>query len=119
MSAEHAFTRLCSILDGAFGPERAAKIDDLAEYCWVPRRTMENILQTRLEDIPFPVIAGTTGYFRPNTAEEINHYLSDLESRNRCVFLRRRTVIRKALAAGFKRVGKRFVDANPQKELQL
>jgi hypothetical protein len=70
---------------------------------------MEHLLEVKLGDFPFPVISTNKGYFRPASAEEINHCLASLQSRNVCLYLRRRTIIRNAKAAGYERRGKRFV----------
>jgi hypothetical protein len=71
---------------------------------------MENLLEVRLAEFPFPVVSTSAGYFRPVTADEINHSLASLQSRAICIFHCKRTIIRNALRAGYPRQGKRFLD---------
>lgn len=78
---------------------------------------MEQLLELRLADFPFPVISTTAGYFRPASVAEINHCLESLQSRAMCIFLRKRTIIRNALRAGFPRQGNRFSDRIPKADL--
>jgi hypothetical protein len=70
---------------------------------------MEHLLEVKLGDFPFPIVSTSAGYFRPASADEINHCLASLQSRAICIFLRKRTIIRNAKAAGYERQGKRFV----------
>lgn len=115
------FERSCRVLVNCQGREKAIVINDLMSRAGIPnRRVCEKILETRLQDFPFPLASGSEGYFIPTQSDDINHYLESLESRAMCLFHRKKNVIRKALAAGFRRVGKRF--QNPpsiQAELAL
>lgn len=101
------------------GRRNAITIDQLVVLAGLQnRRACEDLLETRLADFQFPLVADSAGYYIPNTAAEINHYLDSLQSRAVKIFLRRRTVIRKANAAGFPRPGKHFADPPAvQKEL--
>lgn len=85
------------------------------------RREMESLMETCLELFDFPLVAGTNGYFVPGSAGEITRYLESLESRHVKLWRRKKTVVRKALKAGFRRTGKlSFVDpVNTQYEMQL
>lgn len=115
------FERACRVLVECRGHDRAITINDLMSRAGIPnRRTCEKILETRLQDFPFPLTSGSDGYFIPVAADDINHYLESLDSRAICLYHRKKNVIRKALAAGFRRIGKRF--QNPpsvQPELAL
>ena len=82
-----------------------------------PRRKMEQFLELHIGDLPFCVVSGTTGYYRPNAAGDINHYRKSLRSRLKCLAIRDRTVVKTALKEGFKREGKDFVDVPVQTEL--
>lgn len=92
------------------GEAQAVTIKELARRCGIVRRECEALLETRLADFPFPVAAGARGYFVPIAADEINSYARSLQSRAVKIFLRRRTVIRKAVSAGWPRAGKLFMD---------
>ena len=96
------------------GEAQAVTIEDLARRCCICRRECEELLETRLADLPFPVAAGAHGYFVPVSADEINRYVQSLRSRAVKIFLRQRTVIRLAQRAGWPRQGKTF--ANPPSE---
>jgi len=81
------------------------------------RRETEQFLELHLGDLPFCVVSGANGYFRPEGAEDINHYCNSLRSRIKCLAIRHGTVIRAARKEGFQREGKRFVNATVQAEL--
>lgn len=104
-----AFRVVTEILFNRIGEEKAATIRELRAAAGIGRRAMEHLLELKFGDFPFPVISTTAGYFRPACAAEINHCLESLQSRNVCIYLRRRTIIRNAKAAGYERQGKRFV----------
>lgn len=93
------------------GEAQAMTIEALAERAGIGRRECEALLETCLAVFPFPVAAGAKGYFIPTSSEEINHYVKSLRSRAVKIFLRQRTVIRKAQEAGWPRAGREF--ANP------
>jgi hypothetical protein len=115
------FERACRVLVECRGHDRAITINDLMARAGInSRRVCEKILETRLQDFPFPLASGSDGYFIPTQSEDINHYLDSLESRAICLFHRKKNVIHKALAAGFRRVGKRFQNPpSSQPELAL
>ncbi len=93
------------------GEAQAMTIDELAERAGICRRECEALLETCLAVFPFPVAAGAHGYFVPTSSSEINRYVQSLRSRAVKIFLRQRTVIRKAQEAGWPRSGREF--ANP------
>jgi len=78
------------------------------------RRTTEELLEHRLADFPWPLVATSAGLFIPTDPEEINHYQRSLRARAVKIFLRARTVRRKALAYGWRRDGKWFACAPRQ-----
>lgn len=104
-----AFTVVKEILFNRIGEAKAATIDELSRASGIGRRGMEHLLEVKLGDFPFPIISTSAGYFRPASADEINHCLASLQSRAMCIFMRKRTIIRNARAAGYERQGKRFV----------
>lgn len=107
-------------LAGARGAERGITLDRLTEIGRAPnRRAMEEFIQIHLGEFPFPLISGHGGYFVPVTADELNHYINANRSRMRCLAIRNRTVTRKALAFGFHREGKRFVQTRQQQLLPI
>jgi len=107
-----AFHRIRAALAGARGPDRAIEIGRLQVIADLPsRRQVEQLLQIRLADFPWPLVAGPQGYFIPDAPEQINHYLASLRSRAMCIFARYRTVRLAAQRAGWRREGRRFTAA--------
>ena len=102
------FSLLRDALHSCEGEKEAYTLQGLAEYCGCSRRMVERVLEARLEDLGFVVVSGTSGYWRPETAEEINHYLASLQSRCIKVFLRKKRITRLAASSGFIRCGKTF-----------
>jgi hypothetical protein len=108
-SLDAKFKIVREILFNRLGEGQAATIGELCHATGLSRRRMEQLLEIHLAAFPFPVISTSAGYFRPASADEINHCLASLQSRAMCIFLRKRTIIRNARAAGYQRQGKRFV----------
>ena len=105
------FAAASAILAGRIGEENAITIAELVAAAGIPsRRAAEQLLEPKFSDFPFPLVSSSRGYYVPSRAEEINHYLASLRSRAICIFIRRRTALRKAMKAGFKRQGKVLVD---------
>lgn len=99
------------ILAARVGEESGITIEELRRAAGLKlRREMEILLELHIQDIPFLVVSGPTGYYRPANADEINHCLNSLRSRAMCAFLRQRKIIRAARAAGFPRQGRKFLD---------
>lgn len=92
------------------GEKEAYTLQGLADACGCTRRIVEKILETRLEDLGFVVVSGSAGYWRPQSADEVNHYLNSLQSRAVKVFLRKKRIARLAKASGFVREGKNFTN---------
>ena len=115
------FEQVRRILVEHRGRANAITIDQLCHLADLPsRRACEDLLETRLADFQFILVADAHGYYIPTTADEINHYLDSLQSRAVKIFLRKRRVMRKALASGLQRQGKHFSDPPAlQKELPL
>ena len=114
------FAAICELLRHRFGAEAGLTLDSLTQQCGIPnRRTTEHILETRLADLPFAVVSGATGYYRPAKAAEINSYRKSLHSRAVKMFVRQRTVLRKCLSEGFSRNGRDFTDRPSQPEFRL
>lgn len=113
-----AFMAVMRILWTARGEAHAITLDKLTSAAELPnRRTTETILESRLEEFPYPLVASGAGYYVPTTADDLNRYLRSLKSRAVKCFVRARTVRRKALAAGWKREGNTF--ARPPAQLDL
>jgi hypothetical protein len=106
---DDAFERIRAILAARHGAGQAATIDELAAAAEISRRACEHILETRFEQFPFLLVSGTSGYFRPVSAEELNTYYNSLQSRLVKLAMRRRTLRRKAATNGFRRDGKCWV----------
>jgi len=100
------------------GPGRAITIEQisalLGHRC---RRETEGFLELHVGDLPFCVVSSSAGYYRPAAAEDINHYRNSIHSRIRCLAIRARTVQRVALAEGWKREGKQFVNVPAAQDL--
>jgi hypothetical protein len=92
---------LISQLSAAIGPEKAIPIDRLALSAGVCRREMEMTLEASIGDIPFCLVAGPRGFFRPTEAEQINAYLRTLHSRHRRLQVRENRVRRRARLDGW------------------
>lgn len=117
-TTEQLFEQVKRILAGAIGQECAVTIGTLCAQCNVHRRTMELLFQLYLDEFPFLLCSGINGYFQPTTDDDLNHYIQSIESRCRCLYLRKRTTIRKALAAKrWTRVGKYFESSPKQLDL--
>jgi hypothetical protein len=112
------FKAAVRILHTARGEENAITLDDLTARAGLPnRRTTEAMMEQRLPDFPYPLVASSAGYFIPTTSDQLNTYLRSLKSRALKMFLRSKTVARKAIANGWQREGKWF--ARPPAQLDL
>ena len=102
---------LSDALRNRYGAEHALTIAQigalLGHRC---RRETEGFLELHVGDLPFCVVSSAHGYYRPAAAEDINHYRNSIRSRIRCLAIRARTVQRVALAEGWRREGKQFVN---------
>lgn len=115
-----AFDTICRHLHQAHGRDRALTLASLANAAAISRREAEQIIETRLADIPFVVVAGPTGYFRPNSADDINHYVRSLHKRHRRMQIREATIRRKARANGWPTdPAGRFIDPPAVSQLEL
>jgi 2'-5' RNA ligase len=103
------FERLILTLASARGRERAITLQALADAAGVPRREVEEVIEHRLAEFPFVLVAGAAGYFIPNRPDDINAYLHNLHSRHRRMQLREAVVRRKARAHGWPEEQGRFV----------
>lgn len=122
IATDAIFDTLCHLLAGAFGPERALTIDEMAlaigctkshpaTEAEVPdRRPVEEILEKHLRDFPFLLVAGSQGYYRPTAADQINRYKHNLRSRHEKLKLREDIVDVKAAAEGWPAAGDWFCD---------
>lgn len=112
------FAACMRILFQARGEPNAVTLDELVTRASLPnRRTAEAIMEQRLQDFPYPLVASSAGYYIPTTADDLNRYLRSLRSRAIKCFIRSRTVRRKALAHGWRREGSMF--AKPPAQLDL
>lgn len=108
------------LLATARGRKLAWTLDRLAEAAGTSRRDVEQVLEERLSDFPFPLVSGSPGYWIPEDAEEINHYRASLRSRAVKIFIRAKRVAVMARRAGWPQEGRLF--RNPparQGELNL
>ena len=101
---------LRQILTTRIGTESAITIAEISalldHHC---RRETEVFLEVHLADLPFCVVSSSAGYFRPASAEDINHYRNSIRSRIRCLAIRSRTVRQAAIREGFPIESGRFV----------
>lgn len=112
------FKNVVSILWNARGEANAITLDDLTARAGLPnRRTTEAMMELMLPAFPYPLVASSAGYFIPTTSDQLNNYLRSLKSRAVKMFMRSRTVSRKAVAYGWKREGKWF--ARPPAQLDF
>jgi hypothetical protein len=112
------FMAVIRVLANSRGAGNALTLDEITARAGLPnRRTTETLIETKLSDFPYPLVAGGAGYFIPNEAEQINRYIRSLGSRMVSLAVRKRAVVRKALAQGWKREGKWF--ARPPQQLDL
>lgn len=104
-------SRLTQLLRHARGRRNAITLDRMVKICGLPnRRVAEHLLEHHLEDLGFCVVSGDKGYWRPITADEVNHYQNSLQSRLRKLAKRKSSVRRMAARDGFIRDGKQFQD---------
>jgi hypothetical protein len=112
------FMAVIRVLANSRGAGNALTLDEITARAGLPnRRTTETLIETKLSDFPYPLVANGAGYFIPTRADDINDYLGSLRSRAMKCFLRMRSVSRKAVAQGWKREGKWF--ARPPQQLDL
>jgi len=112
------FSAAIRILHAARGEANAVTLDDLTARAGLPnRRTTESMMEQRLPDFPYPLVASGAGYFIPTQADDINGCIRSLKSRAMKLFRRSRTIANKAIANGWKREGKWF--ARPPAQLDL
>lgn len=105
-----------SLLATRAGAKQALTIEEFCSATGLKRRAMEILLELRIQDMPFLVVSTSAGYFRPASADEINHCINSLRSRAMCIFLRQRKIIRAARIAGYPRQGRTFLDPPPPQE---
>ena len=112
------FLRVRALLATRIGEAAALTLAQLVELASLPnRRAAEQLMETRLADFGFPLCAGSMGYFVPENPEQINHYVSSLKSRIKCIAIRLRTVQQNAARAGWMRDGQQFSKPPARKEL--
>jgi hypothetical protein len=121
MAHDDTFDKMVRALEIRFGEENAITIDELAIisglFKWEknevgmliqsPRRRMaEHTLETRFDDFPFLVISSTkSGYFRPVTPDEVEHWWKTCHGRIKAIALRMHTGRQKAARSGFRYCG--------------
>lgn len=118
LDTESIYPAVVEILRAARGAAAAVPINRIVSLLGLDvshstRRQIEHVLEVHLDSFPFFLVAGSGGYYIPTSAEDINHYLRSLESRCRALFIRRRTTIKRAHAAGYRRQGRTFLDPLP------
>lgn len=112
------YERLERTLRACKGQRWAVTINQLQGILNLPnRRETEALLEESYDRLPFPVCAGSEGYFIPTTADEINHYYASLRSRARKLFRRMSTLRQRALQVGYEREHHVFTAAPAQLHL--
>ena len=104
-------SKIRQLLKHARGRRNAITLDRIVRLCELPnRRTAEAMMELHLEDLGFCVVSGDKGYWRPLTADDVNHYQASLQSRLKKLAKRKASVRRMAAKDGFVREGKQFTD---------
>ncbi len=117
--AQHVLVdQVSRILSSHRGPQAAITLADMAAAVGTSRREMETLIEHSLDRFPFPVAAGSRGYYVVTNADQVNAYLSSLRGREFALYRRVRTLRHKATAAGFRRVGNAFEDP-PSRQPEL
>jgi hypothetical protein len=76
-------------------------------------------VESALGKFPFLLVAGSCGYWRPTSAEQINSYLRSLHRRHKAMQIREKTVIRKSLLEAWPRENGWFVDPSNMQPMLL
>jgi hypothetical protein len=105
---DEQFQAIVRALAQARGADKAITLASIAERLQTARRTVESIIEEKLADFPFLIVSGSSGYYIPTSASDINRYVHSLHSRHRRMQLREQTVIHKAKAQGWPYDGKSF-----------
>jgi hypothetical protein len=105
---------IVTLLEDAAGPDHAVTIAFLAQVLGVPRRTIETLIETNLHTLPFCIVSGAAGLYRPTSPEDVNRYLQSLQSRIKCLAIRSRTVRTLARADGYEFSRNRAEPVAPQ-----
>lgn len=103
-------------LAAAGGKEHAITLQALADAVGASKRDVEEVIEHRLTEFPWPLVAGSSGVYIPTDAGDINRYLRSLHTRHRRMQIREATVRRKARAAGWPEEEGHFV--NPPEVVQ-
>ena len=113
-----AFDAIVNVLREQRGEKNGVTIDQLTRRAGLPgRRQTEQLLELHLDKFPFAVCSASSGYFRPQTPDELTHYWNSLHSRLCCLARRLGTVRKLALQDGYRFEGKRFHQRTAQSEL--
>lgn len=114
---QQSLDALTELLEYRVGPASGITIADIQTVLrFSTRRQTEVFLEVHLDDLPFAVCAGTTGYYRPGSSDELNHYINALRSRIKCIAIRIRSTRRAAEREGF-RAEHRVFDDHHQQEI--
>lgn len=115
-----AFEMMVRALEIRVGEQYAITIDELAIVAGLwkleknengvlvkkpIRRSAEHILETRFGDFPFLIVSGSSGYFRPDHPEQVEHWWRTCHSRIKALGIRMHTGRIKAAASGFRYCG--------------
>ncbi len=115
MNEQQQINILRQTLSTRLGQKAAITIAQISENLGhKSRRQTETFLEIHIQDIGFCVVSSSNGYYRPEIADEINHYHNALRSRIKCIANRIISVRRAALAEGWIRTDKKFTDPTNQ-----
>lgn len=107
-----------AILSCCIGPEMAITLDELAVRIGMSRRETEQAIKAGLRSLPFVLVSGSEGLYRPTSSDQINAYIHNLHSRHHEMAEREDTVRFKARASGWREdANGRFME--PAKDDQL
>lgn len=107
------YIQIRTALLNAWGPDRAITIANLAAIARISHRAAEHLIQIRYSDFGFLLVSGSQGYYRPTSADHINHYAASLRSRCSAAYARLRILRREAARAGVLRDRRQYITDPP------
>lgn len=108
------FRALCDVLRTHVGAESAITAWDLAQAAAINQdgtrgsreRMVRHLLSVHRASLPWPLVADSTGFYRPATADEAAHYDANLSSRIREIAIALSTTRRQLRRSGFLYLGR-------------
>jgi len=109
-----AFRAIVGVLENRIGQARAITALEIAAAAGIHpdgtdgsrARRVRQLLEVHFEDLPWPLCADATGYYRPADADELTHYDHNLYGRLISIALRISTLRKLAKRAGWTYAGR-------------